>query len=329
MILPPWDLIISRNISSNDETDTYPAIDPKYGNQATNKPSQARTIEIEGARPSKPVYISPYFIGGFSWDWLYNDTETEYVRAEPYPERELNAGIDVKYNINSNLTLDLTANTDFAQVEADDQQVNLTRYSISFPEKRMFFQERSSLFDFSLGGHDDNLFYSRNIGIANHTPIRIYGGARLVGRLGKWDMGFMDMQTEEHEDTPGENFGILRMRRQIINENSYVGGIITSRLGMNGDQNLAYGLDGIFRLFGDDYLNIKWAQTYDNKLENEMNSLDPSFILVDWERRSEEGFAYNLKYTYYGQKFNPGSGYIRLGGYSGYKWAIVVRLDSR
>ena len=64
-----------------------------------------------------------------------------------------NAGIDIKYNINSNLTLDLTANTDFAQVEADDQQVNLTRYSLFFPEKRMFFQERSSLFDFSLGGH--------------------------------------------------------------------------------------------------------------------------------------------------------------------------------
>ena len=73
----------------------------------------------------------------------------QYVRHD---DPEYNAGLDIKYNINSNLTLDLTANTDFAQVEADDQQVNLTRYSLSFPEKRMFFQERSSLFDFSLGG---------------------------------------------------------------------------------------------------------------------------------------------------------------------------------
>ena len=174
----------------------------------------------------------------FRGDWSINEEETEYVRQD---DPEYNAGLDIKYNINSNLTLDLTANTDFAQVEADDQQVNLTRYSLFFPEKRMFFQERSSLFDFSLGGHADNLFYSRNIGIAGREPIRIYGGARMTGRLGKWDMGFLDMQTAEHEETPGENFGVLRMRRQVINQNSYVGGIMTSRLGMNGDQNLAYG----------------------------------------------------------------------------------------
>jgi len=307
-------LIITRNISSNDETDTYPSIDPKYGFMAPNKPSLAGTIEIEGARPSKPVYISPYIIGGFSRGWSLNGEETTYVKED---DPEFNAGIDVKYNINSNLTLDLTANTDFAQVEADDQQVNLTRYSLFFPEKRMFFQERSSLFDFSLGGHSDNLFYSRNIGIAGRELIRIYGGARLVGRMGKWDMGFMNMQTDKHEETPGENFGVLRLRRQVINPNSYVGGIMTSRLGMNGDQNIAYGLDGIFRLFGDDYLNLKWSQTYDNKIGSKMNSLDPSFIMVNWERRSEEGFAYNLNYTYVGQKFNPGIGFVMREGVQG------------
>lgn len=307
-------LIITRNISANNETDTYPAIDPKYGFMATNKPSLAGTIEIEGARPLKPVYISPYIIGGFSRDWAINEEGTEYVRLD---DPEYNAGIDIKYNINSNLTLDLTANTDFAQVEADDQQVNLTRYSLFFPEKRTFFQERSSLFDFSLGGGSDNLFYSRNIGIAYGEPIRIYGGARLTGRLGKWDMGFLNMQTAEHQETPGENFGVLRMRRQVINQNSYIGGIMTSRLGMNGDQNLAYGVDGIFRLFGDDYLNVKWSQTYDSKIGNKMNSLDPSFILIDWTRRSEEGFAYNFNYTYSGQEFSPGAGFVRLNGVQG------------
>jgi len=307
-------LIITRIISANNESDTYPAIEPKYGFMAINKPSLAGTIEIEGARPLKPVYISPYIIGGFSRDWEINEEGTEYVRQD---DPEYNAGIDIKYNINSNLTLDLTANTDFAQVEADDQQVNLTRYSLFFPEKRTFFQERANLFDFSLGGGSDNLFYSRNIGIARGEPIRIYGGARLTGRLGKWDMGFLDMQTAEHQDTPGENFGVLRMRRQVINPNSYVGGIFTSRLGMNGDQNLAYGVDGIFRLFGDDYLNVKWSQTYDSKIGNKLNSLDPSFILVDWTRRSEEGFAYNFNYTYSGQEFNPGAGFVRLNGVQG------------
>ena len=307
-------LIITRNISANNETDSYPAIDPKYGFMAVNKPSLAQTIEIEGARPTKPLYVSPYVLGGFSREWSMNEEETSYVKED---NPQYNAGGDIKYNINSNLTLDLTANTDFAQIEADDQQVNLTRYSLFFPEKRKFFQERSSLFDFSLGGHSDNLFYSRNIGIADGDPIRIYGGARLTGRLGKWDMGFLDMQTAEHKETPGENFGVLRMRRQVINQNSYVGGILTSRLGMNGYQNIAYGVDGIFRLFGDDYLNVKWSQTYDSEVNNKMNSLDPSFILLNWERRSEEGIGYNLNYTYSGQEFNPGVGFIRLAGVQG------------
>ncbi len=302
-------LIISRNISANNETDTYPAIDPRYGNMSTSKPSQALTITIEGARPTRPLYLSPYLLGGFSRGWSLSEDETGYVMED---EPQYNGGLDIKYNINSNLTIDLTANTDFAQVEADDQQVNITRYSLSFPEKRVFFQERSNLFDFSLRESSDNLFYSRNIGIADGDPVRIYGGARLTGRIGKWDLGFLDMQTAEHEETPGENFGVLRMRRQVINRNSYVGGMMTSRLGLNGYTNVAYGVDGIFRLFGDDYLNAKWSQTYDSEIGNNLKSLDPSFMLVGWERRSEEGFAYSMQYSYSGKEFNPGVGFVKM-----------------
>jgi len=310
-------LLIVRTVSANNEIDTHPAIDPKYGFMSTNKPSLAAGITFTGLRPTKPVYVSPYVIGGLSQDWIINEGGTEYVKNDPYPDYTGNAGLDVKYNINSNLTLDLTANTDFAQVEADDQQVNLTRYSLFFPEKRMFFQERSSIFDFSLGGFSDNLFYSRNIGIAGRDQIRILGGARLTGRVGNWDVGLMDMQTAEHESTPGENFGVLRMRRQVINENSYVGGIFTSRLVMDGENNLAYGLDGIFRLFGDDYLNVKWSQTYDSQLDNTLGSLDPSFFLVNWERRSEKGFSYDLEYIYSGQEFTPGIGFVRMEAVQG------------
>jgi hypothetical protein len=83
---------------------------------------------------------------------------------------------------------------------------------------------------------------------------------------------------------------------------------------MTGNQNLAYGIDGIFRVYGDDYLNIKWSQTYDSEQESNINTLDPSFIMVSWERRSEEGFAYNLKYSYTGQEFNPGVGFVQMAG---------------
>jgi hypothetical protein len=169
-----------------------------------------------------------------------------------------------------------------------------------------------------------DLFYSRNIGISEEgDPIRIYGGARMTGRVGMWDVGLLDMQTKEFEKTPSENFGVLRMRRQVINPNSYVGVIFTSRLGMNGDQNFAYGLDGIFRLFGDDYLNVKGAQSYDKEIDNKLASIEPAFFMVNWERRSEEGFAYNLDYTYTGEKFAPGIGFVQRPGIQGFQGSLL------
>jgi hypothetical protein len=107
------------------------------------------------------------------------------------------------------------------------------------------------------------------------------------------------------------------MRRQVINPNSYVGGIFTSRIGEGGSQNYAYGLDGIFKLFGDDYLTMKWAQTFNKESDtSDIWSTDP-FFTVNWERRSEEGFAYNLSYAYSGEKFNPGIGFVRREGVQG------------
>ena len=139
-----------------------------------------------------------------------------------------------------NLTFDATVNPDFAQVEADDVQVNLTRFSVFFPEKRLFFQERSSNFDYNMGG-SNTLFYSRRIGLVGDVDdddlqtVRIFGGARLVGRLGGWDIGLLDMQTAAlDEENPSENFGVLRLRRQVINPYSYFGGIVTSRVGAGG-----------------------------------------------------------------------------------------------
>jgi hypothetical protein len=309
-------LIIRRWFSYNHGMDTYPILDPKYG---TSRPSLAATIQFEGAKPSNPVYISPYVIGGHTRNWKLNDEKTEYVKDDT---PDFDAGLDIKYNVSNNLTLDLTANTDFAQVEADDQQVNLTRYSLFFPEKRVFFQERSGLFSFGLGGNS-NLFYSRNIGLSDGKSIRIYGGARLVGRAGKWDIGILDMQTEEHGDNPGENFGVARLRRQVINANSFVGGIFTSRIGMNGAHNFAYGLDGVFRVFGNDYLMVKASQTYDDMINNKLNSIDPMYLSTKWERRTERGFAYTIEYSYSGQEFKPGIGFVNRGSLQGFAGNVI------
>ncbi len=133
-------------------------------------------------------------------------------------------------------------------VEADDQQINLTRFSLFFPEKRLFFQERASTFDFSFSGYN-KLFYSRRIGIyegedeGEGETVRIYGGTRLVGRLSSWDVGFLDMQQAAIEDIPSQNMGVLR--RRVFNPYSYVGGMITSVIGTDGSYNVAYGLHGI------------------------------------------------------------------------------------
>jgi hypothetical protein len=154
-------------------------------------------------------------------------------------------------------------NTDFAQVEADDQQVNLTRFSLFFPEKRQFFQERGEIFDYSLGGNN-RIFHSRRIGIVDGEQVPIHGGARLVGRVGDWDLGVLDMQTAKTDLAPSENVGVLRFRRRVLNANSYVGGILTTRVAAEGGaSNVVYGGDAIIRLFGQDYLTLNVARSHD------------------------------------------------------------------
>lgn len=301
-------LIVNRNISHLNEMDTYPAIDTKYGRSVNTRPSMAQTIIFENIKPHNPVYISPYVLGGTTRSYDLNETGTAYEQTD---DPKFTGGLDVKYNVNNNVTLDLTVNTDFAQVEADDEIVNLTRYSLFFPEKRLFFQERSGIFNYELGG-PQNLFYSRNIGIAQGEPVTIYGGARVVGRVGKWDIGFLDMNTAEFNGTPAENFAVARLRKQVINENSYIGGMFTSRIGFDGNYNIAYGFDGIFRITDVDYLDIKLAQSQDKSIEAEVLSLDPTFFSIELQRRAEEGFLYEAKYAYWGKNFDPKSGFIFL-----------------
>jgi len=315
-------LIIQRWIPAKNETDLFPAIPPNWGQFSSMKPSQAQEVVLRGVKPGKPIYIAPYVLAGFESNYEINNQNTAYSKSD---KPVLEAGLDLKYGLSSNMIMDLTVNTDFAQVEADDQQINLTRYSLYFPEKRMFFLERASVFDFALGGNS-NLFYSRRIGLSDDgDPIRIYGGARITGRIGKWDMGLMDMQTAAlwkrdsdgvaEEVLPSENFGVIRFRRQVLNDNTYIGAMMTSRLGVDGSYNLGYGIDGIFRLFGNDYLDLKWSQTFENGIKN--NSLsEPSRFMAAWERRSSKGLGYNLGFSQSGTHYNPGIGFEMINDYA-------------
>jgi len=280
-------IIIWRWIARKNEIYVFPAISPDSGAWSIVKPSLSQEVVMDGVYPKKPLYITPYVLGGHGLAYELNDDETAYKKID---DPVFEAGLDIKYGITSNFTADITVNTDFAQVEADDVQVNLTRFSLFFPEKRRFFLERASTFEFRFGG-PNRLFYSRRIGINEDTDdmVRIYGGARLVGRVGGWDLGFLNMQTAEVEGLPSENFGVLRIRRRVFNPFSYVGGMITSRIGMDGSYNVAYGLDGIIRIFGDDYLTVNWAQTFEKDAANKFLSLDPAKFRFSWERRTLKG----------------------------------------
>jgi hypothetical protein len=304
------------------ETSLFPLIPEEFGTWGTMRPSQTHDVIFEGIRSRNPLYMTPYALGGLGQKNDLNESETAYNRTDRLKHE---AGLDIKYGVTDNLTLDVTLNTDFAQVEADDQQINLTRYSLFFPENRLFFQERSGNFEFGFE-ESNSLFYSRRIGLHEGNQVRIYGGARLVGRTGPWDIGLLSMQTEKTEELPSENFSVFRLRRQVFNPYSYVGGIVTTRIGVNGAWNAAYGVDGIIRMFGDDYLSLKWAQTFDESKSQEAFSLDPARVFVDWERRKTAGLHYKLNYSRAGENYLPGLGYenrkdfTRFGDSIQYGW---------
>ena len=309
-----------RWVARKSETDIFPAIPLNWGQMSSWKPSQCQETVWPGLCPRRPIYLTPYVLSGFNRTFELNDEETAYVKGGS-PELEL--GLDLKYGLTGNLTFDATINPDFAQVEADDVQVNLSRFSMFFPEKRLFFQERSSNFDYSMGG-TNTLFYSRRIGLVGDVdegdlqPVRIFGGARLVGRLGGWDIGFLNMQTARYEEYPSENFGVLRLRRQVINPFSYVGGIVTSRIGSNGAYGVDYGLDWIWRVRGDDYFTLQWAQTFKDGQTNRAFDLDSARLAVMYERRTQKGFGTTVRFARSGRDFDPSLGFMMLEDYTAF-----------
>ena len=168
-------------------------------------------------------------------------------------------GVDVKYSLTPSLTLDATYRTDFAQVEVDQQQTNLTRFSLFLPEKRDSILENSGTFAFG-GGNNSNLlpFFSRRIGLSETgTPIPILGGARVSGQISRYDVGFLAMKTESQDSRPSNNFFAGRVKRKILT-NSWFGAVATSRDSSTAaDYNRVYGADihlQFRNLYFDNYL---------------------------------------------------------------------------
>jgi hypothetical protein len=296
-------LTVTRLVSRTGERVTFPDIDPRFEFRA---PSKAQDVVLDGVKSRTPIHLTPYAVAGLERALRRSPSNATWSREQDFAP---DVGADLRYALSGTLTLDVTANTDFAQVEADEQQVALDRFPLFFPEKRRFFQEGSGLFDFETTG-GGRLFHSRRIGLTeDRQPVPVWGGARMVGRIGAWDVGALDMQTGRLGTTPAENFGVLRLQRGVFNPFSRLGVLATTRAG-GGRHNVALGADGLFRMKGDEYLTLKWAGTIDDADPRGTGVLDRSLLNARWQQRAQRGLAYTVDALRVGAHHRPEVGFL-------------------
>jgi hypothetical protein len=296
-------LTVTRLIARNNERVTFPAIDPRH---EFRQPSVMQDVVLRGVVPHRPVYLTPYLLSGWDRRATLPPGGAAYASQEDFV-REL--GADLRYGVSDNLHLDLSLNTDFAQVEADDEQVNLTRFPLFFPEKRQFFQERAGVFEFDFGP-GGRLFHSRQIGLApDRTPIRMLGGARVVARSGAWDLAGLDVQTDERDTIPSENLGVMRIRRRVLNPFSYAGTMLTSRFAGGGRYHVGTGLDAYLKLMDNEYLTVRGAATFDDS-DGSPGLLGRSQLYAQWQRRSTRGLTYFAQFHRVGADYRPELGFL-------------------
>ncbi len=296
-----WGVNFSRRIRRKNEFTLWTAVPRPH---VLSSVSFAGTLEgLQEIRQGRNLYFKPYLSApvvrkrGDDVDFL--------------PE----VGLDVKYGLTPGLTLDLTVNTDFAQVEADQQQINLTRFSLFFPEKREFFLENSGIFQFGKTqrrfGRSSALdlipFFSRRIGISRGQLVPILGGARLSGRVGDYALGILSMQADKFEDTPSTNFTVVRLRRNFL-RNSDFGAIFVNKQQREGQHNRTYGLDANLRFF--DYLDVV-PFALKTESPDRPGSDTATNISVRWSDRFWELLAEHLNIE---ENFNPEVGFVPRTG---------------
>ncbi len=216
-----WGVNFQRNIRRRNERAYWAPIPRQYNLYRLSRAGTVAGIETPTIRNLK---VTPYALGSIV------ASGERPVDSDVFGD----VGGDLKYNVTPSLTLDGTINTDFAQVEVDDQQVNLDRFTLFFPEKRPFFLENAGFFSVGNPGEVD-LFFSRRIGITDSgEAIPIIGGGRLSGKAGAFNIGVLNMQTDDFEDRlASDNFTVLRVSRDLPNRSS-IGGIFTNRQGTGG-----------------------------------------------------------------------------------------------
>ena len=293
--------------------------------------SYGTLVGIEPPPPSKNLEVKPYAISGLETDLTADPQISNHGYAD--------VGLDVKYGITENLTADFTFNTDFAQVEVDEQQVNLTRFNLFFPEKREFFLEGRGIFEFGNGGRGPGgggggggpprrsrisssgrgrgarsisaptLFYSRRIGLQSGAPVSILGGGRVTGKVGSFQVGAVGIRTGDEPAVGAKSatFSVLRVRRDILARSS-VGVLFEDRSKSSlaaGGSNQAYGVDANFVFLENLQIFGYYAKTRTDGLEGK----DESYRARIGYRG--EVWSTSVERVLVGENFNPEIGFVR------------------
>ena len=299
---PVWGIQFRRMVRRKNERSYLTPVPISAGRRGLFRVSDAAMlVGLELPAAGNNLEIKPYTIGGTTTD----------VNLTPPTAWSGDAGVDVKYGITQNLTADFTYNTDFAQVEVDEQQVNLTRFNLFFPEKREFFLEGRGIFEFARGGGPSSrssalrqiggggrssrgsgnaptLFYSRRIGLQDGAVVPILGGGRVTGKVGDFDVGALSIQTGENAAAPqgtagaaSTNFTVVRLKRDILRR-SAIGALFTNRsvsaLGEGAGGNRVFGADATLAFYENVSVVGYFARTQTPGFEGRDASYQGQFI---------------------------------------------------
>ena len=305
-----WGLNLCRILFRKNEESYWVPFPREWGASGFARVSNAGLLQgLSGIKSRRRIEFVPFLSPTASRDYVANsefDTDAKY-------------GGDFKIGLTDDLIADFTYHTDFAQVEADQEVVNLTRFSLFFPEKRQFFTESAGIFDFAksvtgLGGdaaaNDPgllNIFYSRRIGLVDGQQVPIIGGGRVTGRIGPYALGVLNIATEEEtlatRELGNANFTAIRVKRNVL-KNSSVGTLIVNSQGGISDYNRTIGIDGGFVLGRYVTMTTVLAKTFSPGTTG--NDVAGVFDFL-WK---SDRFNYGGQYLEVGERFNAEVGYV-------------------
>ena len=303
-----WGFNLARSIRRRNEESFWAPIPREFSLMRLSRAGTLKGLDVPVRRAAT---VTPYLLGSTGRNF---ETSSKFSNTGDF-------GVDAKYGVTPSLTLDLTYNTDFAQVEVDEQRTNLTRFPLFFPEKRPFFLENAGIF--SAGTPQAvELFFSRRIGIDTAgNPIAIRGGGRLTGKVGGTTVGLLQIFTDDAAaaQLPANSYSVVRASREL-SRRSRVGALAVQRMATDssGDHNRTYALDG--RIGVGDAWTLDWWGAKTETPRRTGDDLGASARLgyqtADWSN--------SVRYLQVGEDFNPEVGFLnRRDGYRFYELAVM------